>query len=43
MLKLYQGKPHITCAPITEVLPTQKSDRTSVRSKSELDCNILIL
>jgi hypothetical protein len=40
LLKLDQVQSHIKCGPIPEVLPTQKSDKTSVRSKSESYCNI---
>ncbi|CAF4138409.1 unnamed protein product [Rotaria sp. Silwood2] len=31
---LYQDEPHIKYAPVTEILPGQESDRTSVRSKN---------
>jgi hypothetical protein len=40
LLKLYQAKSHIKCAPITEVLSAEESNRISVRSKSESYYNI---
>jgi len=34
-LQLYQPKPHIKYAPVSQVLSRQASKNTSIRSKSE--------
>jgi hypothetical protein len=34
-LQLYQPKPHVKYAPVTQVLSRQASKNTSIRSKSE--------